>query len=68
MYAGKHYGQNAHKIMLPDPICYSSGGQYVCETQFDCGKEVNMGDFEGGQQWRDTRILTEEITPNRHRL
>jgi hypothetical protein len=64
MYAGKHYGHDAQKTLLPDPFCYSSGGQYACEVQFDCGKEVNMGDWEGGQQWRNTMILTEEITPD----
>ena len=62
MYAGKSYGWNAGHTQLPNPICYNSGGQYACETQFDCGKEVNMGDFEGGKQWRETMIWTEEFT------
>lgn len=62
MYAGNQYGQNATGTKLPDPICYNSGGQQACETQFDCGKEVNMADFEGKGAWRATAIRIEEPT------
>jgi hypothetical protein len=62
MYAGKKYGQNATGTMLPNATCYNSGGQYACETQFDCGKEVNMADVNGGKTWRESAIATEEIT------
>ena len=47
--------------MLPSATCYSGGGQYACETQFDCGEEVNQGDFRGGNEWRETMIRTEEL-------
>ena len=61
-YAGKRYGRNTRNSHLPDPICYNNGGQNACETQFDCGKEVNIGDFEGGGPWRKAMICTEETT------
>jgi hypothetical protein len=60
MYAGKKYGQNAVGTMLLNATCYNSGGQYACETQFDCGKEVNIADVNGGKTWRENTTKSTE--------